>query len=141
VKNRDVLTSSVVAAIASAISMIGWMGLWFGGGDRRNGAGSLLALIVAPIAATLIQLGISRSREFEADADGADISGDPEALASALQKIEMGARRVPMNVPESTAHLFIANPFAGLRGAKLLSTHPPTEERVARLMRRAGRNV
>ncbi|MCA9856967.1 MAG: M48 family metalloprotease, partial [Dehalococcoidia bacterium] len=105
VKNRDVLTSSIVAAIASAISMIGWMGLWFGGGDRRNGAGSLLALIVAPIAATLIQLGISRSREFEADADGADISGDPEALASALQKIEMGARRVPMNVPESTAHL------------------------------------
>ena len=141
VKNRDVLTSSIVAAIASAISMIGWMGLWFGGGDRRNGAGSLLALIVAPIAATLIQLGISRSREFEADADGADISGDPEALASALQKIEMGARRVPMNVPESTAHLFIANPFAGMRGAKLLSTHPPTEERVARLLRRAGRNV
>ncbi|MCB9483048.1 MAG: zinc metalloprotease HtpX [Dehalococcoidia bacterium] len=141
VKNRDVLTSSIVAAIASAISMIGWMGLWFGGGDRRNGAGSLLALIVAPIAATLIQLGISRSREFEADADGADISGDPEALASALQKIEMGARRVPMNVPESTAHLFIANPFAGLRGAKLLSTHPPTEERVARLMRRAGRSA
>ncbi len=141
VKNRDVLTSSIVAAIASAISMIAWMGMWFGGGDRRNGVGSLLALIVAPIAATLIQLGISRSREFQADADGADISGDPEALASALQRIEMGARRVPMKVPESTAHLFIANPFAGMRGAKLLSTHPPTEERVARLLRRAGRSA
>lgn len=138
VKNRDVLTSSIVAAIASAISMIGWMGM-FMGGDRRNGAAGLLTIIVAPIIATLIQFGISRSREFEADADGADISGDPEALATALQRIEMGARRVPMNVPESTAHLFIANPFAGLRGAKLLSTHPPTEERVARLMKRAGR--
>lgn len=139
VKNRDVLTSSIVAAIASAISMIAWMGMFFGGGDRRNGAAGLLAVIVAPIAATLIQLSISRSREFQADADGAEISGDPEALASALQRIEMGARRIPMNVPESTAHLFIANPFAGLRGAKLLSTHPPTEERVARLMRRAQR--
>ena len=119
--------------------MIAWMGMFFGGGDRRGGIGSLIAVIVAPIAATLIQLGISRSREFQADADGASISGDPEALASALQRIEMGARRVPMNVPESTAHLFIANPFAGLRGARLLATHPPTEERVARLLRRAGR--
>ena len=139
VKNRDTLTSSIVAAIASSISMIAWMGMFFGGGDRRGGIGSLIAVIVAPIAATLIQLGISRSREFQADADGASISGDPEALASALQRIEMGARRVPMNVPESTAHLFIANPFAGLRGARLLATHPPTEERVARLLRRAGR--
>jgi len=139
VKNRDILTSSVVAAIASAISMIAWMGMFFGGGDRRGGMASLLAVIVAPIAATLIQLGISRSREFQADADGARISGDPEALASALQRIEMGARRVPMNVPDSTAHLFIANPFAGLRGARLLATHPPTEERVARLLKRAGR--
>ena len=139
VKNRDVLTSSIVATIASAISMIAWMGVFFGGGDRRSGVAGILAMIVAPIAAMLIQFAISRSREFQADADGAQISGDPEALASALQRIEMGARRVSMNVPESTAHLFIANPFAGLRGAKLLSTHPPTEERVARLMRRAGR--
>lgn len=138
VKNRDVLTSSIVAAIASAISMLAWMGMFFGG-DRRSGIAGLIAVIVAPIAAMLIQFGISRSREFQADADGAEISGDPEALASALQRIEMGARRIPMNVPESTAHLFIANPFAGMRGAKLLSTHPPTEERVARLMRRASR--
>ncbi|MDA1010763.1 MAG: M48 family metalloprotease, partial [Chloroflexi bacterium] len=108
-------------------------------GDRRSGIGGLLAVIVAPIAATIIQTSISRTREFQADADGATITGDPEALASALQRIEMGARRVPMDVPRSTAHLFIANPFAGLRGAKLFSTHPPTEERVARLLRRASR--
>jgi len=138
VKNRDTLTSSVVAAIASAISMIAWMGM-FMGGDRRSGMAGLLAVIVAPIAAMFIQAGISRSREFQADSDGAEIAGDPEALASALQRIEMGARRVPMNVPESTAHLFIANPFAGLRGARLMATHPPTEERVARLIRRAPR--
>lgn len=138
VKNRDILTSSVVASIASAISMIAWMGFFFGGNRDGNGGGNILALIVAPIAATLIQLGISRSREFEADNDGADIANDPEGLASALQRIEMGARRVPMDVPESTAHLFIANPFAGVRGANLFSTHPKTEERVARLMKKAG---
>ena len=137
VKNRDTLISTVAAAIASAISMVAWMGMWMG--DRRNGAAALLTVIVAPIAATIIQMSISRSREFQADADGAAIADDPEALASALQRIEMGARRVPMNVPESTAHLFIANPFAGMRGAKLFSTHPPTEERVARLMRRVSR--
>ncbi|MCK9487560.1 MAG: M48 family metalloprotease [Dehalococcoidia bacterium] len=139
VRNRDILTSSVVAAIASAISMIAWMGFFFGGSRDGNGGGGLLALIVAPIAATLIQLGISRSREFEADNDGAEISGDPEALASALQRIEMGARRVPMDVPASTAHLFIANPFAGVRRSNLFATHPRTEERVARLMKKAGR--
>jgi len=139
VKNRDILTSSVVAAIASAISMAAWAGMWFGGSRREGGGAGLLAIIVAPIAAMLIQLGISRSREFAADADGARISQDPESLATALQKIEMGARRVPMQVPESTAHLFIANPFAGMRGAKLLSTHPPTEERVERLRRMVGR--
>ncbi len=138
VKNRDILTSSVVAAIASAISMIAWMGFFFGGSRDGNNGGGLLALIVAPIAATLIQLGISRSREFEADNDGADIANDPEGLASALQRIEMGARRVPMQVPESTAHLFITNPFAGVRGSNLFATHPKTEERVARLMKKAA---
>ena len=90
VKNRDILTSSVVATIASAISMLAWMGMWMGGGDRRNnGAASLLAVIVAPIAATLIQLAVSRSREFEADHDGAEIVRDPEALASALHCLQM----------------------------------------------------
>ncbi|MDA0270356.1 MAG: M48 family metalloprotease [Chloroflexi bacterium] len=134
VKNRDILTSSVVATIASAISALAWMGMFFGG-RNNNGAGNLLAVIIAPIAATLIQLGISRSREFQADADGARIVDDPEGLAAALQKIEMGARRVPMAVSNSTAHLFIINPFAALKGAQLMSTHPPTEERVARLAR------
>lgn len=134
VKNRDILINSVVAAIASAISMIGWIGM-FSGGSRDNRGGGLLAIIVAPIAASLIQLGISRSREFEADHDGAVVSSDPEALASALQRIEMGARRMPMNVPQSTAHLFIVNPFAGVSARTLFSTHPPTEERVARLQR------
>jgi heat shock protein HtpX len=137
VKNRDILISSVVAAIASAISMIGWIGMFSGGRDGRGG--NLLTILIAPIAASLIQMGISRSREFEADADGAAVSGDPEALASALQRLEMGARRVPMNVPQSTAHLFIVNPFAGVSARNLFSTHPPTEERVARLQRIARR--
>ncbi len=139
VKNRDILTSSVVATIASAISTLAWMGMFFGGNrGNGNGGANLIAVIVAPIAASLIQLSISRTREFQADADGARIVDDPEALASALQRIEMGARRTSMAVPESTAHLFIVNPFAGLKGgAKLLSTHPPTEERVARLARMA----
>ncbi|MFA7249355.1 MAG: zinc metalloprotease HtpX [Dehalococcoidia bacterium] len=136
VKNRDILTSSVVATIASAISMLAWMGMWFG--DRRNGNGAnLLAVIVAPIAATLIQLAVSRAREFEADHDGAEIVRDPEALASALSKLEMGSRRATMDVPASTAHMFIVNPFAGLRGAQLFATHPPTAERIARLRRMA----
>ena len=135
VKNRDILTSSVVATIASAISMIAWMGMWFGGRREGGGGANLLAVIVAPIAATLIQLAVSRSREFEADHDGAAIVRDPEALASALQKLEMGSRRTTMNVPESTAHMFIVNPFAGLRGGQWFATHPPTAERVARLRR------
>jgi len=140
VKNRDILINSVVAAIASAISMIGWIGMFTGGGgDRDNRGSNLIAILVAPIAASLIQMGISRSREFEADADGATVSGDPEALASALQRLEMGARRLPMNVPKSTAHLFIVNPFAGVSARNLFSTHPPTEERVARLQKMASR--
>lgn len=133
VKNRDILTSSIVATIASAISMMAWMGMWFGG--RRSSGANILAVLLAPVAATLIQLGISRSREYEADHDGARIVGDPEALASALQKLEMGSRRAPMAVAQSTAHLFIVNPFAGLRGAGLFATHPPIAERVARLRR------
>ncbi len=135
VKNRDILISSVVATIASAISMLAWRGMWFGGSDRRNGVGGLIAVIVAPIAATLIQLAVSRSREFEADHDGAEIVRDPEALASALQKLEMGSKRITMDVPQSTAHMYIVNPFAGIRGAALFATHPPTAERVARLRR------
>ncbi|MEX2446568.1 MAG: zinc metalloprotease HtpX [Dehalococcoidia bacterium] len=134
VRNRDILTSSVVATIASAITWLAWMGMFFGG-RRDGGGGNLLAVLIAPIAATVIQLAISRSREYQADLDGARIVDDPEALASALQKLEMGARRAPMQVPQSTAHLFIVNPFAGLRMNGLFSTHPPVEERVARLRR------
>ncbi len=139
VKNRDILTSSVVATIASAISTLAWVGMWFGGGSRRDNGANLLAVIIAPIAATLIQLAVSRAREFEADHDGAEIVGDPEALASALAKLEMGSRRVALPVPDSTAHLFIVNPFAGLRGTQFFATHPPTAERIARLRRMAAK--
>jgi heat shock protein HtpX len=136
VKNRDILTSSVVATIASAISTISWMAMWFGGSrDERGGnpLAGLLAIIVAPIAATLIQLAISRTREYQADADGARVVGDPEALASALAKMQMGAQRIPLAVPESTAHLYIVNPLSGRQLAGLFSTHPPIEERIERL--------
>jgi heat shock protein HtpX len=137
VKNRDILTSSIVATIATAISMISWMALWFGGvgGSRenRNPFVGLIVMLVAPIAATLIQLGISRSREYQADLDGAKTVGDPEALASALAKLQMGAQRVSMDVPASTAHLFIVNPLRGQAVAGLFSTHPPLEKRIERL--------
>jgi heat shock protein HtpX len=133
VKNRDILTSSIVATIASAISMLGWMALWFGGRREGGGMAALVAVIVAPIAATLIQLGISRTREYQADRDGARVVRDPEALASALAKLEMGAQRVQMAVPESTAHMFIVNPLKGGSVAGLFSTHPPTQERIKRL--------
>ncbi len=139
VKNRDILTSSVVAAIASAISMIGWSAMWFGGRNREGGgAATLIAVLVAPIAASLIQLGISRSREYQADRDGAAIVKDPEALASALAKLEMGAQRVSMQVPESTAHMYIVNPLTAEGLSGLFATHPPIRERVARLRRMAG---
>lgn len=135
VRNRDILTSSVVAAIASAISMLGWAAMWFGGSRREGGnpLAGLVAMIVAPIAAALIQAAISRSREYQADLDGARFVQDPEALASALAKLEMGAQRVGMQVPESTAHLFIVNPLRGADAARLFSTHPPIEDRIERL--------
>lgn len=137
VKNRDILTSSVVATIASAISSMAWMAMWFGGGsrdgERGNPFAALIAIIVAPLAASLIQMAISRSREFQADLDGARTVQDPEALASALAKLQMGAQRIPMDVNQSTAHLYIVNPFSGRQVAGLFSTHPPTEERIARL--------
>lgn len=132
VKNRDILTSSMVATIASAISLITFVGFWFGG---RRGMGGLLAMIIAPIAAAMIQFAVSRAREYQADATGAQMIGDPEGLASALAKLELGARRSPRQVPESTAHLYIVNPFAGLKTGALFSTHPPIEERIERLSR------
>jgi heat shock protein HtpX len=130
VKNRDILTSSVVATIASAISMIAFDSFFFG---RRRGIGALVAALVAPFAASVIAAAISRSREFQADVDGARAVGDPEALASALAKIEAGVQRIPREVPQATAHLYIASPLGGINGRQLLSTHLPTEERIRRL--------
>jgi heat shock protein HtpX len=136
------LIGTVAPTLAGAVGIVARSALWFGGGrDRDSGGGvlGLVALILLPIAAVLIQLAISRSREFEADAGGAEISGRPRALASALQKLEAYANRVPM--PEAnpaTTHLFIVNPLRGGGIMKLFSTHPPTADRVARLMQMRG---
>ncbi len=138
IQNRDILTSSIAATIASAITMLSRFALFFGGDrdDRGSVLSSLLMLILAPIAAMLIQMAISRSREFAADRDGARICGKPRALASALQRLEAGAEHIAMEANPSTAHMFIVNPFAGAMGGlrNLFSTHPPTEDRVARLL-------
>lgn len=142
VKNRDTLIMVVAATIGGAISMIANIAQWgliFGGGRSNDDEGShpaaaLIGIIVAPIAAMLIQMAISRSREFLADEQGARLSGNPLALASALRKIQGYAQQAPMHHGgPATAHLFIINPFSGAAMAKLFSTHPPTEERIARL--------
>jgi len=140
VEHRDILISSIAATIAGAISMLASMARWtfiFGGSrDDRNGnpLALIIGAIVAPIAAVLIQLAVSRSRELEADQGGARLSGEPLALASALEKLEVAATRRPMRgVNPATSHLFIVNPLRGGGIAKLFSTHPPTAERVARL--------
>ncbi len=143
VKNRDILTSSVAATIAAAITLLARFGLFFGGGrNRGNLISTLLMLFLAPLAAVIIQMAISRSREFVADRDGARICGKPQALASALGRLQSAAVRIPMDATPSTAHLFIVNPFAGaMSGLRtLFSTHPPTEERIERLlsMQRTG---
>jgi len=146
VSNRDILISSVAATIAGAITMLASMGRWamiFGGYGGRNredrgggGLAGLLMLIVAPIAASLIQLAVSRSREYQADASGAHYTGNPYALASALQKLDAYSRRIPMQASPSTAHLFIIQPLLGVNGAmfaNLFSTHPPIAKRIERL--------
>ncbi|HTZ96250.1 MAG TPA: zinc metalloprotease HtpX [Terriglobales bacterium] len=143
VNNRDILISSVAATIAGAITMLASMGRWamiFGGmgGDReeRGGGGGLAALfmlILAPIAATLIQLAVSRSREYQADASGAHYTGNPYALASALSKLDAYSRRLPMQATPSTAHLFIIQPLLGMNFGNLFSTHPPIAKRIERL--------
>ncbi len=144
VHNRDILISAVVATIAGAITFIAQMVMWaemfggFGGGreDDRGGVFSALAMmIVAPLAATLIQLAISRSREYEADSTGAHITGNPQGLARALEKIEQWSKRVPMQVSPSMAHMFIMKPQTrGAFFANLFSTHPPIEKRIQRLL-------
>jgi len=139
VKNRDTLISCVAATIAGAISFLGYMAFWFGGGgDRRGGSNplvGLLMLILAPIAAGLIQMAISRSREFVADADAAQIAGTPHGLIGALRKLDATARRIPLhNEMPSQNHMFIVQPLSGGGGlSRLFSTHPSMADRVARL--------
>ena len=135
VRNHDILLTSVVASIASAITWIGYMVLWIGGdNDSPLGIiGPLLLWLLAPIAAAIIQLAISRQREYAADATGAEISGNPESLASALLRLEAGSQAIPMNVNNATEPLYIVKPFSGGGIASLFSTHPPIEERVRRL--------
>jgi heat shock protein HtpX len=135
VQNRDILTSSIAATLAGAITMVARMAFWFGVGDRedRDRGGGLLMLILAPFAATLVQLWVSRTREYEADATGAHFTGNPEALASALRKLDAYSRRVPLLASPSTAHLFIIKPMISDGFASLFSTHPPIAKRIERL--------
>jgi heat shock protein HtpX len=142
VKNRDILISSVAATIAAAIMMLASMARWaaiFGGFGGRDDRGSnpfalIVAALVAPLAAGLIQAAISRSREFAADAGGARIAGNPYGLADALRKIEGAVTRAPLDANPATAHMFIIKPFSGKNMFALFSTHPPTEERIKALM-------
>lgn len=137
VKHRDILIGTIAATMAGAIMMLSRMAMFFGGRrDDEEGGNPIVALVlmlVGPLAALLIQMAISRSREYEADAGGAQISGKPWALASALQKLERGAQMVPMDANPATAHMFIVSPFSAQGVANLFSTHPPISDRVARL--------
>ena len=140
VMNRDILISSIAAMLGAAIAIIGRLALWSGAGSNRNNPlgliGFLVGLIVAPLAAMLIRFAISRTREFQADKSGAEITGQPLMLAGALRKISEGTARIPMNVNPATSQLFIDNPLKAVRGrgmSRLFSTHPPIEERVERL--------
>ena len=135
IRNRDILTQSVAATIGGAITWVAYMLMWVGGdNDSPLGlVGALAMVILAPLAASLIQLSISRQREFSADATGAEICGNPESLASALLRLEEGAKEIPMQVNQASEPLYIVKPFSGKGVASLFSTHPPIEERVRRL--------
>ncbi len=141
VKHRDILVSTLAAAIAGAISYLAQMAQWamiFGGGRRDDDEGgspiaALVMMIVGPIAAMLVQMAISRSREYGADESGARLAGNPLYLASALKKLQMASQRIPMDANPATSHMFIVNPLSGGGITKLFSTHPPIEERIARL--------
>ena len=137
VKNRDILVSSIAATMGAAITFLARMALWFGD-DNRSGLTAIMAWVLAPIAAMVIQMAVSRSREYQADESGAFLSRDPEALADALRKLEVASKQVPApaSLSPAEAHLFVINPLAGMRGrgfSNLFSTHPPTQERIARL--------
>jgi heat shock protein HtpX len=139
VRNRDILTSSIAATLAGAITILARMAFWFGGGRRRNGGmiGMLVMLLLAPLAAMLIQLWVSRTREYEADASGAHLTGNPYALASALEKISAISKQVPLLASPNSAHLFIIAPLlSGETFASLFSTHPPLQKRIERLIGR-----
>jgi heat shock protein HtpX len=150
VRNRDILISAIAATMAGAIMMIahmlqfaalfGGLGGGYGGRDRDgvNPIGALAIIILGPIAALMIQMAISRSREYGADQTGAQIVGDPMALASALEKLEAGSKRIPLDVNPAASHLFIVNPLSGQFVASLFSTHPPIQERIKRLHQMAG---
>ena len=141
VKNRDILIGTIAATMAGAISMLAYVAQWgliFGGrgsGDREGGnpIAALAMIILAPLAAMLVQLAISRGREYGADATGASISGDPLSLASALKKLQRGVEKIPMESNPATAHMFIVSPLTGGGLMTLFSTHPPLEERISRL--------
>ena len=146
VRNRDILTSSIAATLAGAITMLARMAFWFGafgGGDREErrggGIGALIMMLLAPFAAMLIQLWVSRTREYEADASGAHMTGNPYALASALEKISGASRQLPLVASPNTAHLFIIAPLlSGEMWASLFSTHPPIQKRIERLIGRSS---
>ncbi len=136
VKHRDILITSVAATIGAAITYLGYMLLWFGGDENDSPlgiVGALAMVLLAPLAASIIQLSISRQREYAADAGGAELTGNPESLASALLRLEEGAKAMPMQVNQAAEPLYIVKPFSGGGFARLFSTHPPIEDRVRRL--------
>ncbi len=144
VYNRDILTSSVAAAVAGVITSVAQVMLFFGGGDRRNGnpIAMIAMALLAPLAASVIQMAISRTREYDADEDGSRLTDDPLALASALRKLELGVQQSPLPEEQNlvnASHLMIANPFRNGGARKLFSTHPPMADRVDRLEKMAGR--
>jgi heat shock protein HtpX len=143
IKHRDILIGTIAAIIAGAISYLAYMAMWFGGGrDEEEGSSplvGLLLMIFAPLAALLIQMAISRSREYEADRMGAELAGSPRGLARALEKLEQGANQVPLPVMDAQRSMFIVEPLTGRRLAGLFMTHPPVEDRVRRLMAMKGR--
>ncbi len=143
VRNRDILISSVAASLAGMLMWLAnFAGLFGGSRDRDDegggGMGGIIMIIIAPLAAMLIQMWISRTREYQADASGAEVAGSPHGLASALQKLENYSKHIPLEASPSTAHMFIMHPFSGGSLMNLFSTHPPTQERINRLMGRTA---